>query len=256
MEKVMGPHANQGHRSRPQFGGSAPAISSKQPYAMRSCAGSLNPANGFSASRELQTHLGLSKEYDRQTRSGNAASRGVSGDGQGRRHICRRWTATLSSPGKAGRAARKEDLLPTPLSVAFRRAQPLATNLHGALPFRPGVPALDLFPARSSSGADSPRVNGAPTCSITRVRLETGACARRSLVGSVRPEASACSSDSIVVTGGSAEAAFALIARVLLARAMIGSSLRSPGTSSVRAAFLSEGARMHYVPVDRSGIRR
>ena len=131
----------------------------------------------------------------------------------------------------------EEDLLPTQLSVAFRRAQPLATNLHGALPLsRPGVPALDLFPTQQfrrgfASGQWGADVLDYP-CTFGDRRL------REAIAGRLRQTRGiACSSDSIVVTGGALPGGFCLdCARVLLARndRVI---VEEPGYPSVRAAF-------------------
>ena len=212
--------------------------------------GELKPGERILASRELQTHLGLSRNTIVNA-LGQLQAEGYLVTAKGAGTFVADGLQHFRAQAKQG-VPLEEDLLPTPLSVAFRRAQPLATNLHGALPFRPGVPALDLFPTQQfrrgfASGQWGADVLDYP-CTFGDRRL------REAIAGRLRQTRGiACSSDSIVVTGG-AQAAFALIARVLLARndRVI---VEEPGYPSVRAAFLSEGARMHYVPVDRSGIR-
>jgi GntR family transcriptional regulator / MocR family aminotransferase len=213
--------------------------------------GELKPGERILASRELRTHLGLS----RNTIVNALAQLQAEG-----------YLVTVRSSGtfvadvlqgrtkgaRADAAVDDDDLMPTPLSAAFRRAQPLARNMQGAIPFRPGVPAIDRFPVEQfrrglAAKAWDTEVFDYPIAFGDR-RLREAIAQRLHQTRGI-----ACSSDQIVVTGG-AQAAFNLIARVLLAR---GESVvvEEPGYPSVRAVFLAEGARVFYAPVDNAGIR-
>lgn len=212
--------------------------------------GELRPGERILASRELQTHLGLSRNTIVNA-LGQLQAEGYLVTAKGAGTFVADGLQHFRANAKRDAPA-EEDLLPTQLAAAFRRAQPLATNLHGALPFRPGIPALELFPVQQfrrgfASDQWDADVLDYP-CTFGDRRL------REAIVRRLRQTRGiACSADTVVITGG-AQAAFALIARVLLAR---GDSVivEEPGYPTVRASFLAEGARMHYVPVDHAGIR-
>jgi GntR family transcriptional regulator / MocR family aminotransferase len=212
--------------------------------------GELKPGDRILASRELQTHLGLSRNTIVNALA-QLQAEGYVVTAKGAGTFVADGLQHFRTKAKQDVSA-EEDLLPTQLAVAFRRAQPLATNLHGALPFRPGIPAVDLFPVpQFRRGFASDRWDADVLdypCTFGDRRLREAIARRLRQTRGI-----ACSADTVIITGG-AQAAFALIARVLLAR---GDStiVEEPGYPSVRAAFLAEGARIHYVPVDHAGIR-
>jgi GntR family transcriptional regulator/MocR family aminotransferase len=119
-------------------------------------------------------------------------------------------------------------------------------------PFRPGTPALELFPARiwgrlwNRRLKDPPSLGYADPAGFPPLRA-----ALAEYVGAARGVR--CTEDQVIVVGGSQQA-LDLAARVLLDP---GDEvwLEDPGYRGARAAMLAAGARLVPVPVDGDGLR-
>lgn len=142
-------------------------------------------------------------------------------------------------------------IVPTERAAAFMYARPLAANLDMALPFRPGIPALDLFPSRqfrrelrpadwTSRALDYPGPLGSE-------RLREAIVKRLQQTRGV-----ACTPNQVLITSG-AQAAFALIASVILRKSDT-VVVEEPTYPNARAVFIAEGARLYPIPVDDEGI--
>jgi GntR family transcriptional regulator/MocR family aminotransferase len=127
----------------------------------------------------------------------------------------------------------------------------LARNLHETKPFRPGVPALDLFPAAQFKRCfksedwnadfwDYPDPQGYEPL-------------RREIARRLRQTRGVeCSADQVFVTSG-AQGAFWLLAQTLL-NAGETVIVEDPGYPSVRATFAAHRAKIVSAPVDEAGI--
>jgi GntR family transcriptional regulator / MocR family aminotransferase len=201
------------------------------------------------SSRELQTHLGLS----RNTIVGALAQLHAEGYLVTVRGVGTFVAETLEHrPRESGSlSTRESEIVPSDRAESFLSARALAANLAAAVPFRPGIPALDLFPAAQfKRGFDAldwtPRLLDYPLAYGDELLREAIVKRLRQTRGV------ACSADQVLITGG-AQATFALIARVLL-KANDGVIVEEPGYPNVRAIFLAEGARVLPVGVDEAGI--
>jgi GntR family transcriptional regulator / MocR family aminotransferase len=148
-----------------------------------------------------------------------------------------------------GRAER--DVIPSKLAEAFLAQRDGAANLPGAVPFRPGIPALDLFPS-----AQFRRAFGANTWTVETLDYPEpfGDSALREAIAQrlSQTRGVACTRDQVIVTCGT-QAAFALICHVLLQRGDV-AIIEEPGYVSVRAILASFGARLLPIQVDDAGI--
>jgi len=210
--------------------------------------GRLKPGERILSSRELQTHLGLSRNtivtaLDQLYAEGYLISvRGV-GTFVTEALVNRTRVSEMPEPEKP--------LVPTPAASAFLAAQDLAGNFTGNAPFRPGVPALDLFPSVQfrralNARAWNAQALGYPSaCGDERLREAIGRRLQQT-------RGVACTPEQIFIVGG-AQAAFSLIARVLLKR---GDHVvvEEPGYPNVRAVLLAQGARLLTAPVDADGV--
>jgi len=209
--------------------------------------GKLAPGDRVLSSRELQTHLGLSRNtivdaLDQLHSEGYLVTvRGV---------------GTFVAEHSAGRIAEigtaaGEPLLPTPLADAHAAAAPFASNTDDNRAFRHGVPALDLFAAtqfkrcfRSSDwtvqmlGYPDPQGYEPLREAISRRLRQTRGVA--------------CGADQVFIING-AQAALSLVVRLLL-RKGDRTIFEEPGYLGVRAVLLAHGARIVPAPVDRDGI--
>jgi GntR family transcriptional regulator/MocR family aminotransferase len=127
----------------------------------------------------------------------------------------------------------------------------LAANLEETAPFRPGVPALDLFPAAQfKRGFEpsywTPRVLDYANAFGYEPLREAIARRLQQTRGIV------CSPEQVLIAGG-AQSAFSLIVRVLLS-GKDAAVVEEPGYSSIRAILLAHGARLIAAPVDGSGV--
>ncbi len=211
--------------------------------------GRMRAGDRILSSREMQIHLGVSRNT-----IVNAIAQ-LSADGY---LDCIQGVGTfvaqvshLSPRSRPAAEYRDETLLPSQRAARSLGASGFASNLTGAVPFRPGIPDLALFPAAmfgrclqfsaSSLGSiDYPESNG-----------DTGL--REAIVERLRQTRGIdCTVEQVLIAGG-AQTAFALIAHVMLEQ---GGAVvtEEPGYPSARAAFLAAGARITPVKVDRDGI--
>jgi GntR family transcriptional regulator/MocR family aminotransferase len=209
--------------------------------------GKLAPGERILSSRDLQTHLGL--------------SRNTVVDALGQLHS-EGYLVTVRGVGTfvAQHASRRDPhhrrilqahLVPTPLAATHLEAESLAQNVRENVPFRLGIPALDLFPStqfkrcfRQSDWTagllDYPDPLGyEPLREAIARRLQ-------------QTRGVACSPDQILITSG-AQAALALIVRVLLRRGDR-AVVEDPGYPNVRAILQAHGARIVTARVDRDGV--
>lgn len=209
--------------------------------------GSLAPGERVLSSRELQTHLGL--------------SRNTVVDALAQLHaegylVTVRGVGTFVAPQvhrrpKESRNAPETGVAPSDAAKADVLVHVLAANLQETAPFRPGVPALDLFPSAqfkrcfnandwTSAVLDYPDPFGyAPLREAIAKRLQ-------------QARGIACSPERVLITGG-AQAAFSLIVRVLLGRGDL-AVVEDPGYPNVRATLVAHGAHIFAAPVDEAGI--
>ena len=209
--------------------------------------GSLAPGERILSSRELQRHLGVSRNTVTEALA-QLLSEGYLASVRG---VGTFVAANVNRRQASSSRARDPHEVPSRAAAAFISAQPLAANMRENLPFRPGLPALDLFP-------------------FSRFRScfhvgdwETGildypeACGHHPLRDAIAKRLAqtrgvTASPDQIVITGG-AQAAFSLIASVLL-KSGDATIIEEPGYPSVRAALMARGVRLLPVPVDEAGI--
>ena len=211
-------------------------------------AGTLKAGERILASRELQTHLGLSRNTI-LTALGQLQAEGylvtVPNAGTFVADVVRSRTTSPDAERSV------DDLAPTSTAQAFIDNGSLATNWPLIAPFRPGIPALDLFPVTLLKRSFSPADWDAQTLDYPNtfgdVRLREEIAKRVHQTRGI-----ACSIDDVAVIGG-AQAAFALVAAIVLSRGDA-AIVEDPGYPNARAAFASAGARVTYVPLDESGI--
>ncbi len=210
-------------------------------------AGSLAAGERILSSRELQTHLGVSRNtvldaLEQLHAEGYLVTvRGVG-------------TFVASRIGQRSQPARNSGeraVVPSEFARRALSARELAANLQTTAPLRPGIPALDLFPSaqfrRSMVAAEwTPEIvdYGGPF---------GHAPLRAAIAGRLRQTRGiVCSPEDIMITSG-AQAAFSMIVRILLNRndRVI---VEDPGYPSVRATILAHGANLFAAPVDNAGI--
>jgi GntR family transcriptional regulator / MocR family aminotransferase len=202
------------------------------------------------SSRELQTHLGLS----RNTIVAALGQLYAEGYLEIVRGVGTFVAETLQHRPRETKPARARErpIVPSETARAFLSIADLAINLGGAVPFRPGIPALDLFPSVQFKRAFSAR-QWNPTVLDYQKTTFGDEHLREALVKRLQQTRGlSCTADQVMIVGG-AQAAFSLIARVLLRRNE-SAVIEEPGYQSVRAIFLSEGATIVPAPVDESGI--
>jgi GntR family transcriptional regulator/MocR family aminotransferase len=197
----------------------------------------------------LRTHLGLSRNTvvgalgQLQAEGYLIAVRGVG-------TLVAETTPFRIRQSRSERACENECRLPK-TSAKFISVAQMAESFGPTVPFRPGVPALDLFPAvqfRRGFSASSWTPATLDYCAPFGDELLRQAIVKRL----AQTRGIACSLDQIFITSG-AQGTFALIARVLLRRNDT-VLVEEPGYPNVRAVFLSQGARTLTAPVDESGI--
>ncbi len=200
------------------------------------------------SSRELQTHLGLS----RNTIVNALAQLESEGYLDVIRGVGTFVAKTLTGRPRPVRAVRNERaLVPSYGAQRALDACGLSANAHGAVPFRPGIPALDLFPTSAFRRCLGPR---AWTAYALDYPERGGDRDLRSAIAArlQQTRGIACLPEQVIVTGG-AQAAFALTAQVLLDAGDV-AIVEDPGYPTVRAALLGAGARLASVAVDDEGI--
>ncbi len=209
--------------------------------------GRLEPGERILSSRDLRVHLGLS----RNTIVAALTQLQAEGYLTFVRGVGTFVADALQYRMHAATTHDETEFLPSRAAAAFVAAQDLAANQRLCAPFRPGIPALDLFPAAQFKRAfDSRSWSGElldypPAFGDERLR---SAIARRLR----QTRGIACTPDQVLVTAG-AQAAFALIARVLLNErdAVL---VEEPGYPSVQGVLLAHGAQLVPAPVDDAGV--
>jgi GntR family transcriptional regulator/MocR family aminotransferase len=209
--------------------------------------GRLAPGSKLLSIRDLRTNLGASRNTIVTALSQLHAEgyltfvRGVGTFVSEGLEIQRHRTVMAASEPRASVTAGKH----------FTDVHALAANTIRSGPFRPGIPDPDLFPAaqfrRSLASAtwDSDVLDYPAPFGDRRLR-ETISERLQQTRGLL------CTADQVIITGG-AQAAFAMIAQVLL-RHNETVVLEDPGYSNIRAVFIAQGARVTGVPVDNSGL--
>ena len=210
--------------------------------------GALPAGERILSSRELQEHLGLSRNTVLEALNQLHAEGYL---------ITRRGIGTFVSSGiqqlpqRAGPPKKTRALAPSDYAQRTVPLQPLVEKLGDAKPFRPGVPALDLFPAAAFKRA---MVSGDWDADLLDYAEPQGNPALRNAIARrlQQTRGVACTTDQIFITTG-AQAAFTAVCEVLLNQGDT-AVVEDPGYSHVRAALLAHGAKILPVPVDTSGI--
>ncbi len=211
--------------------------------------GRMNSGERILSSRELQTHLGLS----RNTIVNAVAQLRAEGYLECIQGVGTFVAESLDTRRHPRLSGQQDDftIVPSPYAARSLDARPLAENLSGAVPFRPGVPALDLFPA--STFRRCLRFSASTTSAMDYPEAGGDRELREAIAQRLRQTRGVdCSPSQILITGG-AQAAFALVAHVMLERGDIVLT-EEPGYPSARATFLSVGAQITPVNVDRDGF--
>lgn len=210
--------------------------------------GRLKARERILSSRELRTHLGLSRNtivtaLDQLHAEGYVTY--VRGVGT---FVAEALQNRYRAPAAT---SDEKPVVPTQAAADFLDAQDLAANMQGIAPFRPGIPALDLFPATQFKRAFNAHLWDAHVLDypapLGDARLREALAQRLQQTRGV-----VCTANQILIVGGS-QAAFSLIARVLLKK-NDGVIVEEPGYPSIRAVFLAHGARVLGSPVDEAGI--
>jgi GntR family transcriptional regulator/MocR family aminotransferase len=208
--------------------------------------GELAPGERILSSRELQMHLGVSRNTVVEALS-QLHSEGYL--------VTERGVGTFvahnvlrQAPSRNDNAAKFE--LP-PEASTYVSVEDLAANTWEMRPFRPGVPAIDLFPLqqfRRSANAVFPellRMEYRDPQGEERLREAMSQRLRQT-------RGMGCTAEQVFVMNGT-QAAFAAIARVLLAKGDV-AIVEDPGYPNMRAAMLAQGIQLHPALVDEAGI--
>ncbi|MDQ6931034.1 MAG: PLP-dependent aminotransferase family protein [Candidatus Eremiobacteraeota bacterium] len=209
--------------------------------------GQLSPGERLLSSRDFQTHLGLARNtivnaLDQLHAEGYLHT--LHGVGT----FVSQMTGHVPSEDRP-RASRPASL--SHRAPRYFEAQGLAANMRHTVPFRPGMPALDMFPTAQFRRSFQ-------TAAWTTDLLDYGSpLGRLSLREAIskrlrQTRGIVCSADDIVITNG-AQSAFALVARTLLNPADI-VIVEDPGYANVRAMMIAEGLQIFGAPVDEQGI--
>ncbi|MGR3715777.1 MAG: MocR-like pyridoxine biosynthesis transcription factor PdxR [Thermohalobaculum sp.] len=215
--------------------------------------GSLKAGARLPATRSLAEDLGISRltvqnVYEQLVAEGYFLSRRGSGT----------YVASIAAENLppqrlgAGRAVapRRQRLSQRSLMIERTRA---TTRLGEVKPFRPGVPALDLFPRRAWAQCWSAAVNKSPP----------GAYGYGDMAGSLRLRQAIadhlgdargvnCDAGQVIITTG-AQQAFSLIAFSLLDPGVV-TWIEDPGHIAARDAMTSLSAQVFPVPIDAEGL--
>ena len=209
--------------------------------------GALAPGERMLSSRELQSHLGV--------------SRNTITDALSRLHaegllITVRGVGTFVESQILGFSKERAPAAPLRAIPSRRAAQcisahPLARNENGTIPFRPGLPDLTLFPFAQFKAGFSTSGWGTELLEYQRgLGLEA---LRRAVAERLRQTRGvACSQEQIMITAG-AQAAFSLIFDVLL-NPGDAVAIEEPGYPNVRSVLEASGATILPVPTDEEGI--
>jgi len=212
--------------------------------------GSLKPGERILSSRELQRHLGVSRNtvvaaLGQLQLEGILVTVGKSGTFVA--ESLQNWASHL----ERSQEVPDSDAVPTPQAARFLAYADLTGDAHIGRPLRPGIPALDLFPTsvfrRALIALDwsLQTLDYPPAAGDERLRQAIASRLQQTrCIG--------CSAADVLVTAG-AQSAFELASRVLLETGD-GVIVEDPGYPSARAAFQSAGARILACPVDENGV--
>lgn len=209
--------------------------------------GVLRPGERMLSSRELQTHLGVSRNTVTEALNQLDAEGYI---------VTKRGVGTFVSPEVRQLPKRRlreqpEKLVPSQQALHFIDAQATATDMIGGAAFRPGLPALDSFPLAqfkacfepadwAAEPIEYPQRSGLPALRnaiTTRLRQTRGV---------------ACSPEQVLITAG-AQAAFSLIFTVLLhdGDAVV---IEDPCYPNVLSLLRSYAVRIVPAAVDDAGM--
>jgi GntR family transcriptional regulator / MocR family aminotransferase len=213
--------------------------------------GRLKAGERVLSSRELQTHLGLSRNTVISALS-QLQAEGYLVTVRGTGTFVTDAFAIVRKGDRANAAGDGTQIVPTSAADAFAANAEMATNLQAALPFRPGIPALDLFPLPQfrralNAASESLAVFDYPEA-LGDGRLREAVVRRLQQTRGI-----ACTADQVLIAAG-AQSAFELIAQVLLRKGDV-VFFEEPGYPSARAVFLAAGMRLALLPVDDAGLR-
>ena len=208
--------------------------------------GELTPGERILSSRELQMHLGVSRNTVVEALSQLHAEGYL---------VTERGVGTFvahnvlrQKPMRNDNAAKFE--LPSDAS-AYLSVEDLASNAWETRPFRPGVPAIDLFPLsqfRRSLNAVLPTL-----LHVDYPDPQGEASLREAIVQRLRQtRGMGCTPDQVFIVSGT-QSAFAAISRILLTKGDV-AIVEDPGYPNVRGALLAQGIQLHPAGVDESGI--
>ncbi len=208
--------------------------------------GDLAPGERVLSSRELQTHLGLARNSILDALAQLYAEGFL---------VTKRGIGTFVAPHvralARGTAKRTAPNTPSSNVAHYLSIGAMAANVRTAAPFRPGMPALDLFPAEqfrralASSGWSVNVVDYDHPFGYEPLRAAIAQRLRQT-------RGIVCSEKNVVITSG-AQHAFSIIAHVLVDKGDV-AIVEDPGYSNIRAALLAQRARVVGAPVDDSGI--
>ena len=137
-------------------------------------------------------------------------------------------------------------------SIGIARTKAI-TRLHSTLPFRPGVPALDLFPRRLWAGMTSRAIRNCDSSDLGYGPPGGLPVLKAAIADMVRDmRGVVCEAEQIVVTAG-AQQAFTLIAFTLLNPGDI-VWCEDPGHVAGRDAMRILGSDVRSVPIDEDGF--
>jgi GntR family transcriptional regulator / MocR family aminotransferase len=209
--------------------------------------GDLMPRERIVSSRELQTHLGLSRNtivnaLDQLIAEGHLVT--VRGRGTFVAHYARK---SFTKPKQLSTL----DVKPTREATVCMSAQQWANNVYETKPFHLGLPALDLFPTQQFRRCFR---TSDWTKDVLNYPVAQGYEPLRDAVAQRlrQTRGVACSADQVFITNG-AQAAFALIIRALLETGDL-AVVEDPGYRSVYAILTARGIHIHAAPVDDAGI--
>lgn len=210
--------------------------------------GRLEPGERILSSRELRTHLGLSRNTI-VTALGQLQAEGYLTFVRGVGAFVAE--ALHYRAPAANRAIEESAIVPTQAAGDFLSVYDLVSNMQGCVPFRPGIPALDLFPAAQFNRALNERDR---VTSVLDYPSPLGDARLREAISRrlQQTRGVACTPDQVLITAG-AQAAFTLIAHVLLKRGDT-AILEEPGYPNIRAILHAHRVHTIAAPVDEAGI--
>lgn len=215
--------------------------------------GHLSAGDRLPSSRQLAADLGISRQtvknvFEQLVTEGFLESRRGSGTFVG--DVAVTQLAPEIPGGRIGRGGSQAPLSKRARAIAATKA---TTRLGSVAAFRPGVPALDLFPRRTWSAAHSRVMRGGKDTLFGYGPPGGLPELKQAIRLHVRDHRGIrCDEDQIVVTAG-AQQAFVLIALTLIKSGSV-VWCEDPGHIAVRDAMRLLSADVKHVPVDRHGF--